>query len=210
MSIDTNTVPKRIVIATRNAGKLREFCELFAELPIEAVGLDDAGVSRDIDPEETGDTFGENAELKARAYSAATGEWTLADDSGLEVDALDGRPGVYSARYSGADATAESNNAKLLAELSQNAGADRTARFVCVIAIADPAGNIVFTAEGECGGTIAFDTRGDGGFGYDPVFIPHGFDRTFGELDVSVKQKISHRSKASAIILRYLGDFIAS
>lgn len=210
MSIDTNTVPKRIVIATRNAGKLREFRELFAELPLEAIGINEAGVPRDFDPDETGDTFRENAELKARAYAAASGEWTLADDSGLEVAALGGRPGVYSARYSGTDATAESNNEKLLAELAETPETDRGARFVCVIAVADPAGKIVFTAKGECAGIIAFALRGSGGFGYDPLFTPHGFDRTFGELDGSVKQKISHRAKASAIILRYLGDFIAS
>src|SRR5690606_34613020 len=137
----------------------------------------------------TGRTFRENAELKARAYAAACGEWTLADDSGLEVSALGGRPGVYSARYSGENATAASNNAKLLAELSETPPSGRTARFVCVIAVADPDGNIVFAAEGECAGTIARESRGSGGFGYDPLFVPNGHYGTFGELDAGVKQK---------------------
>src|SRR5690606_27563981 len=208
MSTDTNTVPNKIVIATRNAGKLREFRELFADLPIEAVGLADAGVPGDVEAEETGATFRANAELKAAFYAGESGEWTLADDSGLEVAALGGRPGVHSARYSGAAATADTNNAKLLAELSETPDAERAARFVCVIAIADPAGNIAFTAEGKCRGTMARECRGSGGFGYDPLFIPEGFDATFGELDAEVKQKISHRARASAIILRYLRDFI--
>jgi XTP/dITP diphosphohydrolase len=210
MSKDTNTVPKRIVIATRNAGKLAEFRGLFAELPIEVIGLGETEVPNNVEAEETGNTFRANAEMKAKFYARASDEWTLADDSGLEVSALGGRPGVYSARYSGENATATSNNAKLLAELSNTPEAGREARFVCVIAVSDAAGNIVFMAEGECVGTIARESRGSGGFGYDPLFIPEGSDRTFGEMSAADKQKISHRALASAIILRYLRDFIAS
>lgn len=209
MSNNTNIVPQRIVIATRNAGKLREFRELFAELPLSAVGLDEAGVSADLEADETGETFRANAEIKARVYAEASREWTLADDSGLEVDALNGRPGVYSARYSGNDATAEANNELLLSELSAVSDRERTARFVCVIALADPAGNIRFTAEGICRGTIARKPAGSRGFGYDPLFVPEGFAGSFAELDPEVKQQISHRAQAAAIILRYLRDFTA-
>jgi XTP/dITP diphosphohydrolase len=147
------------------------------------------------EPEETGDTFEENALIKARAIAAYTEELTLADDSGLEVDALDGAPGVHSARYSGPDATDASNNALLLQRLADVPDEQRTARFCCVIAIVAADGR-TWTTTGTCEGRIGTSSRGDAGFGYDPLFTPEGHHQTFGELGADVKNSISHRGKA--------------
>jgi len=196
----------RLIIATRNNGKLIEFQKLFSGLSFAVTGLDKFDHIEDI--EETGVSFTENADLKASGYAAAIGQWTLADDSGLEVSALGGRPGIFSARYGGGLSAAERNE-KLLDELDKSKDLDRSARFICSISISDPSGRILTRAEGICGGKIAPKTFGNNGFGYDPIFIPDGFDRTLGELTSEIKQKISHRAKASAIILRYLRDFIA-
>lgn len=206
MADETDKTPDRLIIATGNSGKLAEFQKLFFDLPLAVGGLDEFDLTGDI--EETGNSFSENADLKASGYSATIGEWTLADDSGLEVSALAGRPGIFSARYGGSISTAERNE-KLLNELNEIDTSDRSARFVCAISISDPSGRIVKRAEGICGGNIALESRGSSGFGYDPIFVPDGFDRTFGELSSEIKQKISHRAKASVIILRYLRDFIA-
>jgi XTP/dITP diphosphohydrolase len=195
-----------LVIATRNSGKLVEFQKLFSGIPLSIGGLDEFDFNDDI--EETGNSFIENADMKASGYAAAIGKWTLADDSGLEVAALGGRPGIFSARYGGLVSAAERNE-MLLNELNELNAADRSARFVCAISISDPSGRILTRAEGFCGGNIAFESRGRNGFGYDPIFIPDDFDRTLGELSLEIKQKISHRAKASVIILRYLRDFIA-
>jgi XTP/dITP diphosphohydrolase len=138
-----------------------------------------------------------------------TGEFALADDSGLEVVALGGAPGAYSARYAGVGAAYDAKMTKLLDALNATGDAERRASFVCAMAIADPNGRLVAVTEGACPGVITTSPRGAGGFGYDPIFVPDGFDLTFGELDPSVKQEISHRSRAARLIMRYLPDFIA-
>ena len=183
---------RELLIATRNAGKLRELQELFAPLQWRLRNLSEFPEIEEV--AETGATFVENAKLKA--YSAATGLWTLADDSGLEVEALGGAPGIYSARYAGAQATDAERSKRLLAELSQVNDQERRARFVCAIAIANPQACVLDVALGYCTGHIAHAPSGEGGFGYDPVFIPDGYAQSFGELPEAIKQKISHRALA--------------
>lgn len=162
-----------------------------------------------VDVEETGTTFRENAELKARSFAVQTGELSLADDSGLEIEALGNAPGVHSARFAGASTAYDVKIPTLLKMLDETGDVLRRARFVCVAALANSSGEIVYTGEGVCHGTIAQGPRGSGGFGYDPVFIPDGFDQTFGELTDDVKQKVSHRARATELVIRYLQDFIA-
>ena len=183
-----------LLVATRNQGKLREVERLLSGLSLRTL-LDFPEVG---EVEETGATFEENASLKASAYAAQTGLWTLADDSGLEVLALDGAPGVLSARYAGASATDAERNALLLSRLSSIADADRRARFVSVIAIANAEGKVLHLSQGTCEGRLAQEPRGQNGFGYDPLFIPDGYTQTFGELPEEVKEKISHRARALA------------
>ena len=195
------------MIATLNEGKITELKDLLSELPIELLSLRDfPNVS---EARETGSTFGENAVLKARCYARQTGIMSLADDSGLEVAALRGAPGVFSARYAGENASDEARIEKLLREINLSGSENRSARFVCSVAIADKNGSVISSVEEYCEGAIAFEPRGTNGFGYDPVFIPSGFDKTFGELSAPVKQKISHRARALTKIIRYLRDFIA-
>lgn len=180
-----------LLIATRNAHKL---AEIRAMLP----GVDLIGTEHwpnVPDPEETGATFEANARIKAEAWCAATGLPALADDSGLEVPALGGAPGIRSARYAGAHGDTVANNAKLLRELAGHA--DRSARFVCALALALP-GRPTRTLRGVCGGHIAQSPSGAGGFGYDPLFIPEGHDRSFADLPADVKAGISHRAQAFA------------
>jgi XTP/dITP diphosphohydrolase len=197
-----------LVIATKNVGKIKELEKLLADLPVRLRSLNDfADV---IEPEETGMTFSENAILKAHSYAGQTGIPALADDSGLEVEALSGAPGVLSARYAGASATDANRIEKLLREVKETNDANRRARFVCAMAIADAAGETRFVAEGVCGGVIASTRRGANGFGYDPVFIPDGFSETFGELSGDIKQQISHRARASRKIIQYLRRFYAA
>jgi XTP/dITP diphosphohydrolase len=193
----------QILVATGNAGKIREMEEFLAGLPLILRGLKE--FPNVLEVEETGATFEENAILKAKGYAAQTGLRTLADDSGLEVDALDGAPGVFSARYAGEFAGDEEKIAKLLDETGKTE--NRSARFVCAMAIAEETGEIKFLATGSCEGKIALNPRGTKGFGYDPIFIPDGFDLTFGELSGEVKQKISHRARAMEKIIQYLHDF---
>ena len=196
----------QLLAATKNAGKIRELEVLLADLPVSLQSLEDfPGVA---EPEETGATFAENAALKAIYYARETGFWALADDSGLEVEALGGAPGVYSARYAGANASDDERIVKLLEEIDAAGGENRAARFVCAMAIADTTGVIRFSAEGVCCGSIAQASRGRNGFGYDPVFIPEDFDQTFGELPAEIKQKISHRARATEKIIRFLGHYI--
>lgn len=197
----------RLLIATRNRGKIAEMRELFGGLAVELTGLDEFPDVAEV--EETGSTFEENAVLKARKYSQETGLWALADDSGLEVDALGGKPGVYSSRYAGDMATDEDNIAKLLRSLADTPPEVRSARFRCVMAVCDPQGNVRATADGVCEGTIAQKPRGQNGFGYDPVFVPEGFNETFGELPDGTKRSLSHRARAGVKIIRYLQDVIA-
>lgn len=197
----------QLLIATKNKGKVVELEKLFAGLPIALKSLNDFPNALDV--EETSKTFAENAALKARSYSQQTELWSLADDSGLEVDALNGAPGVFSARYAGEMASDRENIEKLLQEIKDTGNQNRVARFVCAMAVADDAGEIKFAAEGFCDGIIIGEPRGANGFGYDPIFVPDGFTETFAELDASVKQKISHRGRAAGEIIQYLRDFIA-
>ena len=183
----------KLVLATLNPGKIAELETLLADLPLTLVPL--AAYPDYNPPEETGRTLAENAALKAESVARFTGLWALADDSGLEVDALGGRPGVYSARYAGDDADDEKNNAKLLAELAGVAAAERTARFRAVLALAHP-GQPTRFAEGVCEGLIALEPRGESGFGYDPLFYYPPAGKTFAELLPAEKNKISHRAKA--------------
>lgn len=196
---------ERLLIATGNKGKIAEFTDLLAPLDLPLITL--ADVSRIHEPQETGATFDENAAIKASAYARAAGEWTIADDSGLEIDFLDGEPGVYSARFGGSGSSYQEKMDLVLQKLQAAKGKERSARFVCVIKVADPMGKIAITAEGVCEGTIATDQRGSNGFGYDPIFIPAGYDMTFGELNDAQKRSISHRAKASADLIRRMLDF---
>jgi XTP/dITP diphosphohydrolase len=172
----------------------------------ELITLDDAGV--DAEPVEDGETFEENAAIKARAGLDATGLPTLADDSGIEVDALDGGPGVRTRRYAGEDATDDDNNTKLLAALSGLPYERRGARYVCVLALAMPGEPLVFV-RGECTGRIATGPRGSGGFGYDPIFEPEGEPvggRTFGQWSAEEKNEVSHRARAARAMAPLLTD----
>jgi XTP/dITP diphosphohydrolase len=197
----------KLVVGTNNAGKIKELNELLADLPVEISGLSE--FENIFDVEETGTTFEENAILKANSYARQTGHWALSDDSGLAVDALGGAPGVYSARYAGENAGNDDKINKLLGELAKTGDRSRRARFVCVMALADDSGDIKFLAEGVCEGRIAAQPRGANGFGYDPIFIPEGFEETFGELSSTVKREISHRARAIKKIIRFLRDFTA-
>lgn len=180
-----------LIVATHNRGKMREIAELLRDMPLEVACLADVGP--DFTVVEDGKDFAENAVKKAEAVAARYRCPALADDSGLCVDALGGRPGVYSARYAGEDATDARNNEKLLRELAGIP--DRSARFVCVMALAIP-GKETRTVEGVCRGRIAETVKGEGGFGYDPLFIPQGYGDTFAVLGSGVKNAVSHRAKA--------------
>ena len=189
------TAPRRrLLVATGSAHKLIELQRLFGDLPIDLVTLIDLGIT-DEAPED-GATFEENALQKARWYSAASGEWTLADDSGLEVAALNGAPGVYTRRYAGPNATDVQNYEKLLVE---TAGvADRSARFVCTMALIDPVNGSERTFRGECTGHLTTAPRGEFGFGYDPIFEVDG--RTMAERAPAEKDALSHRGRAAALV----------
>ncbi len=200
-------ISREIVVATKNVGKMREFAALGQNFPVNWINLTDFPDIEDV--EETGATFAENAELKASIYAKKTGKFVIADDSGLEVTALNNAPGVFSARYAGENATNEEKIAKLLGELEKTNEVNRTARFVCVIAFADSEGNIIHLAEGKCEGKIAQTPCGIYGFGYDPIFIPNGFEQTFGELSDAIKHQISHRAQAFKSISLFLQDFFA-
>ncbi|MFU8886087.1 MAG: RdgB/HAM1 family non-canonical purine NTP pyrophosphatase [Cyanobacteriota bacterium] len=177
-----------LVIASGNAGKVREFGHLLADL-----GLEIRPQPEGLEVEETGDTFAENARLKASAVARASGCWALADDSGLSVSALGGAPGVHSARYAATDAA---RIERLLRELA-GAG-DRSARFTAALAVADPSGTIRLEVEGVCPGVILEESRGTGGFGYDPVFFVPEAGLTYAEMDKQLKERIGHRGQAFA------------
>lgn len=195
----------KILIATKNTGKVKEIKEMLAELPFRLQNLSD--FLEIIEPEETGATFAENAALKARYYALQSVIWALADDSGLEVEALNNAPGIYSARYAGENASDGERITKLLAELDRTGDENRRARFVCAMAVADETGAIRFAAKGFCDGKIAFEAVGENGFGYDPIFIPDGFAETFGELSNDIKQCTSHRKRAICKIIQQLRRF---
>lgn len=193
----------KLIIATKNKGKLAEFKQLLAGLPYEVLSLADYPEIADI--EETGETFAENAAIKAEAVARATGELALADDSGLAVDTLDGRPGVYSARYAGVGMGDKANNEKLLHELAGVPQKERTARFHAVIAIAGP-GLETKLAHGSIEGIVADSPRGTDGFGYDPLFLVPSAQKTFAEMSAAEKNKISHRARALAKALVVLEE----
>lgn len=206
-----------VLIATSNRGKIREIQEALGASPVKLRYLEDF---RDVLPvEETGKTYRENAILKALSYSKQTGVCTLADDSGLEVDALGGKPGVHSARFGGHRASDRDRIRKLLVALSQYPNGKRTARFVCCMALAewkqeelDPHADarVLSVAEGRCEGLIIHESRGANGFGFDPVFRPVGYNATFAEMSPDVKRMISHRVQALALIREFLDHWLTS
>lgn len=190
-----------LVIATGNPNKLREIKSLLKDFPIQVQSKDEVGLA-DVEIEETGTTFEENALLKAKGIQQYTGTMVLADDSGIAVDALDGAPGVYSARYAGEGCDDEQNNAKLLNALEEVPEEERGARFICSMVLLFPNGKIL-KAEGVTEGKIGFERKGQGGFGYDPLFVlPNG--KTMAELSPKEKNQISHRGKA----LRKIKDLL--
>jgi XTP/dITP diphosphohydrolase len=187
-----------LILASSNPGKLKEFQQFFQSHSSPQSRWHLQLKPEDLEIEETGLTFAANAELKARGVALATGHWAIADDSGLSVDALQGAPGVFSARYAANDAA---RIAKLLAALDaleqdRSAPLHRGAEFCCAIAISDPSGTIVALAEGRCRGEILRSARGQGGFGYDPIFLEPQRGLTFAELSTEEKQQISHRGRA--------------
>ena len=187
---------RTIVLASRNVKKTQEVAEIllpagFTVIPVTQF----ANVPEVI---EDGHTFAENAARKAREVAMATGQWVIGEDSGLKVDALAGAPGIYSARYSGDNATDEKNNAKLIAALAEVPDEKRGAGYVCSVALSNPAGDIRIAAEGTCRGRILRQPGGSGGFGYDPYFLILEYHRTFGELSSLVKHRLSHRARAFA------------
>lgn len=199
----------RIVVATGNAHKVEEVTRILSSVNVEFVPLSEFGVTG---PPETGETFEDNALLKARAAAAATGLPALADDSGIEVDALRGAPGIHSARFAGPNATDEENNAKLLAEMEGVPEKRRTARFICVAALVVPNGDAEpdeRTTKGTMEGRLIGEARGDKGFGYDPLFVARGQRHTNGQLGAPVKDKLSHRGQAFRAMKLHIQELIA-
>lgn len=184
----------RVVLGSRNQKKLREMIDLLGDLGLDLADL--SGYPAAPEVEETADTFLGNATLKATQLAPVLGTWVIGEDSGLVVPALGDAPGVYSARYAGKHGDDAANNAKLLAEMAHLSGDDRAAYYVSTAVLADPSGRIVATVEGRCHGMIVTEPRGQGGFGYDPLFLIPEYGQTFGELPASVKQAMSHRAKA--------------
>jgi XTP/dITP diphosphohydrolase len=199
-----------LVLATKNPGKVREFRALFWDVPrLRVRALDELGKMPDVI--EDGKTFEENAIKKAREIALVTGTLVLADDSGLEVDALSGRPGVHSARYAGRHGDDAANNDKLLAEMARVPDGERAARYRVVLALADPKGLLgdeVHTEHGVCEGTILRARRGSQGFGYDPLFCPDGFELSVAELAPDEKNRISHRAVAAAKMRAFLAEYL--
>lgn len=196
---------KTFVIASNNSKKVKELNRILNPMGITAKTAKEMGVSLD-EVEETGTTFVENARLKARAAYKLTGLPCIADDSGLMVDALNGAPGVYSARYSGEDATDEKNNQKLLSEMADVPVTQRTAKFVCVICCVLENGKEII-AHGECVGRIGYELTGNGGFGYDPLFLTKD-GRSYAQLTAEEKDKISHRGNAIRILKQQLEQYM--
>ncbi len=191
-----------LLVGTQNPGKLIEIKSVIGDLPYQIVSL--ADVPRIVTPPEDTDSYSENAIIKARSYALQTSFLTLADDSGLEVDALHGAPGVLSARYAGEGASDADRRALLLAELRRSHSDSRGARFVCAVAIANASGQVINVCEGNCIGKLITEERGEGGFGYDPLFVPEGYELTFAELPSAVKNRISHRGRALAKAREFL------
>jgi XTP/dITP diphosphohydrolase len=196
-----------VVLSSRNRKKSEEIRALLAPHGIDLVGVADFPDVSEV--EEDGDTFAANAAKKASDVARQVQHWTIGEDSGLRVDALNGAPGVYSARYSGPDATDASNNAKLIAELANVPDERRGGEYVCHIAVADPSGEIRLNVEATCRGRIARQARGTNGFGYDPYFLIREYHRTFGELSPLVKQQLSHRARAFNLLIPRLVQTLA-
>jgi XTP/dITP diphosphohydrolase len=194
-----------ILAATRNRHKIEEFKKLLSEQGVDIIGLDD--IEGSPDTVEDGKSFEENARKKALEASNFAEMAAFADDSGLEVEALNGAPGIHSARYAGENATNEERIAKLLKELE--GVENRNAKFVCALAIANE-GEIIETFRGEVKGKIIDAPRGEHGFGYDPVFVPDGYDKTFAELGPEIKDKISHRARATQEAIDYIEDELST
>ncbi|MGE5528890.1 MAG: XTP/dITP diphosphatase [Patescibacteria group bacterium] len=197
---------RRLVLATRNEGKLNEVKALLGDLDLELVDLTSYPGAPEV--EEDQPTFAGNARRKALAIAAHTGEWALADDSGLEVKALHGAPGVHSARYAGMYGDDAANMKKLLAELRDVPGDRREARFTCALALATPDGRII-EAEGECKGRIGFGPKGSNGFGYDPLFFLPEYGRMMAELTEEEKNRLSHRARAIGKLRPALKNLLA-
>jgi len=195
-----NTTPRRfsgdtLIIASHNMGKVREIADLLAPYARHFRSAGDLGLA---EPEETGDSFAANAELKARAAALASGQVALADDSGLAVTALDGAPGIYSARWGGA--TRDFDLAMRRVHDALGNGLDRSAAFFCALSLAWPDGHVE-TVLGRCSGNLCWPGRGTHGFGYDPIFVPDGLDRTFGEMEPAEKHAMSHRAHAFELLV---------
>jgi XTP/dITP diphosphohydrolase len=203
-------MPRTLLLATKNRGKVREFCALLGALPdLQILALDDIAPLPEVI--EDGATFEHNARKKALEIAVATHMLVLSDDSGLEVDALGGRPGVYSARYAGDGASDQDNNDKLVAELRNVPDPRRTARYRVVLALADPGGPLgrdVHFESGTCEGRIRREPRGHNGFGYDPYFEPSGYACTMAELSAEEKNRISHRAKAGLAMRDFLAMYL--
>lgn len=197
-----------ILIASRNLGKIREFRTMLSDI----VGLDIDSLLAYPDfpsPEETGSTFEENATIKALEAARGLKQFVLADDSGLVVPALGGAPGVHSARYAGENATDRENNKKLVQELDGKTGLERNAYYECVLVLASP-DEVLKVSRGHCEGMIVDQEKGRNGFGYDPVFMKHDYDKTFGELSDDVKNRVSHRRKALDSMKAFLEGLVMS
>ncbi|HEX2925502.1 MAG TPA: XTP/dITP diphosphatase [Ruminiclostridium sp.] len=196
---------QRIIVATKNKGKIREIKDVLSGLPFEVISMNEAGI--DIDVVEDGKTFEENSLKKALEICKVSKSLVIADDSGLEVDFLNGAPGIYSARFAGPEASDADKNKKLLDLLKDVPFEKRTARFVCAIAVAFPDGRN-FVIRGTCEGFIDFECKGNNGFGYDPLFFIQQYNKTMGEIDADLKNEISHRAKALAKMQNQLHNYL--
>jgi XTP/dITP diphosphohydrolase len=196
---------EKLIVATKNRGKIVEIKQVLSGLPFEIMSMTEAGI--DIDVVEDGTTFEENSLKKALEICKVSNSIVMADDSGLEVDFLNGAPGIYSARFAGPDASDEDKNNKLLTLMKDVPFEKRTARFVCAIAVAFPDGNS-FAVRGTCEGFIDFECKGNNGFGYDPLFFLQQYNRTMAEIDANDKNTISHRGKALAQMQAKLSELI--
>ena len=185
---------KIIVAATQNKHKIEEIDAITRQFGMKIIARDEAGVPK-VDVVEDGETFEENSYKKAYEIMKLCGKITIADDSGLVVDCLDGAPGVYSARFAGVDGDDDANNRKLVELIKDVPYEERTARFVSVITMVFPVGETI-VARGEVEGNLVLEKQGENGFGYDPLFVPVGYDRTFGEIEPEIKNQISHRANA--------------
>ena len=197
-----------LLLGTRNSGKAIEICSALGDLGLRFLTLESFQQAQDV--RESGETYEANAILKAQGYAQQCGLWSLADDSGLEVEALNGAPGVLSARYAGAGASDRDRIDLLLEQLGRTPANNRAARFVSVVALADSQSKVIKVEQGVCEGTIIDSPRGSNGFGYDPIFVPLGFDATFAELPPDIKDAISHRGKALRAMRMFLARLMGS